>query len=55
MRFIVEYFTSNGLKQIELHAQSYREVEELALHQEYGVLGIKCIRELRTFEERRIS
>lgn len=58
MKFIVEYFTLTGIKQIELEAESYRESDLKAadeMKHRNGILGIKCIREIRFIEDKKIS
>ncbi|MFC4767822.1 hypothetical protein [Effusibacillus consociatus] len=58
MKFIVEYFTLTGLNQIELEASSYRELELIAnleMEKGSGILGIRCIREIRRVENKLIS
>jgi hypothetical protein len=57
MQFIVEYFTLTGSTQIDLNAQSYREAEIKAVQEQEkrsGVLGIKCIREIRVIAEKEV-
>ncbi|GIM44479.1 hypothetical protein DNHGIG_00280 [Collibacillus ludicampi] len=57
MQFIVEYFTLTGSTQIDLKAQSYREAEIKAVQEQEkrnGVIGIKCIREIRVIQEREV-
>lgn len=57
MKFIVEYYTSTGSKQMELEAGTYREAEGKAsgeMEKRSDLLGIKCIREIRLLKNKRI-
>lgn len=57
MEFIVEYFTLTGSSQVDLKAKSYREAEAKAIQEQEkrtGVLGIKCIREIRVVKDKEV-